>query len=101
MEEQRRPTIVAIVPMRHHSERVPGKNYRPFAGRPLYHRIVEQFPAVPTIHRVVIHPNTPTILADAAVHSPQIKVLARPPHLRDGGTPMNDVLLHTSSLIPA
>ena len=35
-----RPRIVALVPMRHHSERVPGKNYRPFAGKPLYHHVV-------------------------------------------------------------
>src|SRR3954465_11525181 len=99
MEEHRpaqRPTIVAIVPMRHHSERVPGKNYRPFAGRPLYHRIVEQLLAVPTISRGVIDTDSPTTPPDAAVHSPQVKVLVRPPHLRDGGTPMNDVLLHTS-----
>jgi CMP-N-acetylneuraminic acid synthetase len=101
MEEQRRPTIVAIVPMRHHSERVPGKNYRPFAGRPLYHRIVEQLLAVSAISRVVIDTDSPTILADATVHFPQVKVLIRPPHLRDGGTPMNDVLLHTTSLAAA
>jgi len=30
------PRVAAIVPMRHESERVPGKNYRPFAGQPLY-----------------------------------------------------------------
>ena len=29
-------TITALVPMRHHSQRVPGKNYRLLAGRPLY-----------------------------------------------------------------
>lgn len=32
--------LVASVPMCHSSERVPGKNYRSFAGRPLYHHIV-------------------------------------------------------------
>jgi CMP-N-acetylneuraminic acid synthetase len=100
MEEHRRPTIVAIVPMRHHSERVPGKNYRTFAGRPLYHRIIEELFAVRAISRVVIDTDSPTILSDAAVHFPQVKVLLRPPHLRDGGTPMNDVLLHTTSIVP-
>ena len=32
--------VVAIVPMRHKSERVPGKNYRPLGGRPLFHHII-------------------------------------------------------------
>jgi hypothetical protein len=31
---------LAIVPMRHNSERVPGKNYRPLGGIPLYHHVV-------------------------------------------------------------
>lgn len=31
-----KPRIVALVPMRHHSERVPGKNYRSFAGWMLF-----------------------------------------------------------------
>ncbi|MCB0119320.1 MAG: acylneuraminate cytidylyltransferase family protein, partial [Anaerolineales bacterium] len=26
--------LAALVPMRHHSQRVPGKNYRPLAGKP-------------------------------------------------------------------
>ena len=32
--------IAALVPMRHHSQRVPGKNYRPLAGKPLFHHII-------------------------------------------------------------
>jgi len=35
-----KPRVVALVPMRHHSQRVPGKNYRPLAGKPLYHYIL-------------------------------------------------------------
>ena len=34
-------TVTALVPMRHYSERVPGKNYRLMAGRPLYAYILE------------------------------------------------------------
>ena len=33
--------IAALIPMRHSSERVPGKNYRSFAGKPLFFHIVE------------------------------------------------------------
>ncbi len=38
--------IVALVPMRHHSVRVPGKNYRPLAGKPLYQHILDTLLAV-------------------------------------------------------
>ena len=33
--------LFALVPMRHHSQRVPGKNYRDLAGKPLYQHIIE------------------------------------------------------------
>jgi len=95
------PRVVAVVPMRHHSERVPGKNYRAFAGRPLYHRIVESLLACPDITEVVIDTDSPTIMDDAARCFPSVRVIERPKHLRDGGTPTNEVLLHDVALVEA
>jgi CMP-N-acetylneuraminic acid synthetase len=40
--------------MRHHSQRVPGKNYRPLAGKPLYRHILETLLAVPEIDEIVV-----------------------------------------------
>lgn len=94
-------TIAAIVPMRHDSERVPGKNYRSFAERPLYHYIIASLLACPLLSTVVIDTDSPTIMADAAEHFPQVRVIERPPHLRDGTIPMNDVLLNAVRQIPA
>lgn len=93
--------IVAFVPMRHSSERVPRKNYRPFAGRPLYHHIVETLLNCPQISLVCIDTDSPVIMEDAAVQFPTVKVLERPAHLRDGATPMNDVLLNSVAQVPA
>lgn len=93
--------IVAIVPMRHSSERVAGKNYRLFAGEPLFHHVIRNLLACPEIHEVVIDTDSPTIKADAAAHFPEVRVLARPEHLREGSVPMNDVLLHTTTQVDA
>ncbi|MBX0331024.1 acylneuraminate cytidylyltransferase family protein [Oscillochloris sp. ZM17-4] len=95
------PRLVAIVPMRHVSERVPGKNYRPFAGRPLYHHVVGQLLACPLIAEVLIDTDSPTVMEDAARHFPQVGLVERPPHLRAGETPMNDVLLNAVTRSPA
>ncbi len=94
-------TIAAIVPMRHSSERVPGKNYRPFAGKPLYHHIVNTLLECPQITTVVIDTDSPFILEDAARHFPTVTLLERPEHLRAGEIPMNDVLLNTIRQVPA
>lgn len=95
------PTIAALVPMRHNSERVPGKNYRPFAGRPLYHHVVSSLQACGAISQIVIDTDSPTIQRDCQQHFPDVVLLERPAHLRAGTTPMNDVLLHDVAQVEA
>lgn len=92
---------VAIVPMRHNSERVPGKNYRPLAGIPLYHHVVRTLSEVSEIDLIVIDTDSGFIIEDCAKHFPAVKVLVRPEHLRDGNIAMNDVLLNTLDQVDA
>ena len=93
--------LAAIVPMRHNSERVPGKNYRDFSGVPLYHCVIKSLLASPLITEVVIDTDSPTIIEDAQTHFPQVTLLERPAHLRSGDTPMNDVLLNSINQVEA
>ena len=88
------PKVVALVPMRHHSERVPGKNYRPFVEKPLYHYIVSSLFACPLVTEVIIDTDSQTIQEDVKNNFPQVVLLERPKHLRAGTVPMNDVLLN-------
>lgn len=90
---------VAIVPMRHNSERVPGKNYRPLGGEPLYHHVIHMLLSVAEIDHIVIDTDSHFIRDHAATQFPTVQVLDRPDHLRDGGIPMNDVLLNTIAQI--
>lgn len=86
--------IVALVPMRHCSERVPGKNYRELGGRPLFHHIVQTLLTVETISQIVIDTDSPTIADDVARSFPEVTVIPRPAHLLGGEVPMNAVLAH-------
>src|SRR5581483_915323 len=96
-----RPTICAIVPMRHESRRVPGKNYRVFAGKPLYHQVILQLQQCPHVSQIVIDTDSDVVRDDAKRHFPRVKVINRPEHLRSDTTPMNDVLLHSVRSIEA
>lgn len=87
--------VTAIVPMRHSSERVKGKNYRPLGGKPLYHHVVEALLATPSVSEVIIDTDSDLIFADASEHLSTVRLVKRPSHLRDGHTPMNDVLANT------
>ncbi|NUM46820.1 MAG: acylneuraminate cytidylyltransferase family protein [Anaerolineales bacterium] len=95
------PTIAALLPMRHSSERVPGKNYRPMAGKPLFHYILETLLAVPEITHILVDTDSPAILTGVAENFPRVTALERPPHLRAGEIPMNEVLLNTTGQVEA
>lgn len=84
--------VVAVVPMRHSSERVKGKNYRSFGGRPLFHRIIGTLLECSTVSEVVIDTDSMVIFEDAARFFPDVRLRERPVDLREGITPMNDVL---------
>jgi len=93
--------VVALVPMRHHSARVPGKNYRPLAGAPLFHYIVRTLLSCPSVDEIAIDTDSPAIRASAAQAFPQVRLLERPEHLRADEIPMTDVLAHDAAQVPA
>ena len=93
--------IAALVPMRHHSQRVPGKNYRPLAGKPLFHHIVETLLAVPEIETVMVDTDSEPVMDGVRRLFPTVKLIQRPEHLRADDVPMNDILLHDTAQVQA
>lgn len=95
------PSIVALVPMRHHSQRVPGKNYRLLAGKPLFHHILETLLAVPAIGQVVVDTDSEPVMDSLRRDFPQVTIINRPESLRADDVPMNDILLHDTDQVQA
>ena len=59
-----RPRIVALLPMKAHSARVSGKNFRDFCGKPLFRWILDTLLSVEDIDRVVINTDARELLAE-------------------------------------
>ncbi|MBN2386530.1 MAG: acylneuraminate cytidylyltransferase family protein [Anaerolineales bacterium] len=93
--------IAALVPMRHHSQRVPGKNYRPLAGIPLYQHIITTLLAVPEIGQIVVDTDSQPVMDGLRSDFPQVVVLPRPEHLRADAIPMNEILLYDTAQVQA
>ena len=91
----------ALVPMRHSSERVPGKNYRNFGDAPLFHHIVRTLLACPSIDEVLIDTDSPTITDQCREHFPSVIIIERPEDLRAGEVPMNRIIEHDLSFTDA
>ena len=85
--------------MRHHSQRVPGKNYRPLAGKPLFHHIIETLRSVSEINQVVVDTDSEPVMDGVGRLFPDVKLIQRPEHLRADNIPMNEILLHDTEQI--
>jgi CMP-N-acetylneuraminic acid synthetase len=93
--------IVALVPMRHHSQRVPGKNYRMLAGKPLFHHIIDALLSCPEIAEVVVDTDSQPVIEGLKEHFPKVRILERPVHLCGDEVSMNEILIYDTSQAPA
>ncbi|MBN1537150.1 MAG: acylneuraminate cytidylyltransferase family protein [Anaerolineales bacterium] len=93
--------IVALVPMRHHSQRVPGKNYRLLAGKPLFYHIMHNLQACPEIQEIVVDTDSQPIMDGLRKKFPSVRIVERPSHLRADTIPMNEILAYDTSQVEA
>ncbi len=93
--------IIALVPMRHHSQRVPGKNYRQLAGKPLYQHIIGTLLRCPEIDEVVVDTDSAPVMDGLRENFPQVRILERPERLQADAIPMNEILTHDTSQVEA
>ncbi len=93
--------IAALVPMRHHSQRVPGKNFRDLAGKPLFHYVLESLMQCPEIQQIAVDTDSEVIQKDIDKNFPKVMVIDRPENLRADTIPMNAILMYDTSQITA
>jgi CMP-N-acetylneuraminic acid synthetase len=93
--------LAALVPMRHHSQRVPSKNYRLLVGKPLFHHIIKTLLAVPEINQIVVDTDSDPVMEGLRNYFPQVTIINRAEHLRADDVAMNDILIHDTSQVQA
>ena len=83
-----------IVPIKHNSERVPGKNYRDFNGKPLFHIILNTLLKSKYINHIYVDTNSPIVMESIKTDfkDTAITLYERPLELQPGDTPTNMLL---------
>lgn len=87
--------ICAILPIKHQSTRVPGKNYRLFNGKPLFMIILDTLICSKQFEKIIIDTNSVTVKSLLASNYSDCKIIQiynRPSNLWDGDIPMNTIL---------
>jgi len=89
--------VIALLPMKAHSERVPDKNIKDFCGRPLYHAVLTALLRSTYIERVIINTDSDIIKKDVAKYSERVEIIDRPRDLQGDFVPMNDIIAYDLS----
>ncbi len=94
--------IVALLPMKGHSERIPNKNLMHFCGKPLYHMVLESLLASKYISAVVVNTDSENIKNDIQLNfDDRVKIHNRPEEIQGDCVSMNDIIAFDISKIDA
>ncbi len=89
-------SIIGLVPMKGHSERVPGKNLKPLAGRPLFHWVLETLGRAGAIDHTVVDTDSPDIASAVNDSFPTVEIVMRPDDLHGDYVSMHRIVAHVA-----
>jgi pseudaminic acid cytidylyltransferase len=95
-----KPSIIAIIPARGGSKRIPKKNIRPFAGKPMISYSIQAALDAGLFDRVIVSTDSDEIADIAAACGAEVP-FRRPPELSDDRTATAPVLLHALEWLAA
>ena len=101
-EAEKLHRVVALLPMKAHSERVSGKNFREFCGKPLFRWVLDALLAVEEIDQIVINTDAREILAGHGLEAgDRVQIRDRKPELCGDFVSMNLILEDDLRAVPA
>ncbi|CAN2040215.1 CMP-N-acetylneuraminic acid synthetase [Candidatus Magnetomoraceae bacterium gMMP-15] len=78
--------------MKGHSERVPNKNMKLFAGKPLYHAIMKTLLDSKYIEKIIINTDSQVIAKDAQSSFKNVEIIWRPQEIQGDFVSMNKII---------
>ena len=92
-------SVAALIPMKGHSERIPGKNLRLIAGKPLFHWITETLLEARGVDEVIVDTDSQWIEEAVRAIFPDVTIHRRPEHLHGDTVPMHDVVTEVAKSV--
>jgi len=94
------PVIVALVPMKGHSERVPNKNLRSFCGKPLCHWTILSLQKSRYVKDIVVNTDSQETAKTIRQNFDRVKIIDRPNEIRGDFVSMNTIIAYDLSQLP-
>lgn len=93
--------VIALLPMKGNSERVPNKNLKDFNGSPLYHKVLHTLLGSRFVDQVVINTDSDRIKKDVPPTSAISRGRRSPEAIRGDEVSMNKIIAHDINAFPA
>ncbi len=91
--------MIAVVPMKEQSVRVPGKNWRPLCGKPLFYYIFNTLAHTKGIDKIVLTTDSVNLLNMVWEKFPFVHGIIRPPELHGNHIVAGDILHHVLKML--
>ena len=89
--------ITALLPMKGHSERVPNKNMKSFANKPLYHFVMQTLISSKYIDDIVVNTDSDIIKKDIKENFDSVMIINRPHAIIGDSVSMNKIIAYDLS----
>lgn len=86
--------IIALLPIKQNSERLPNKNFNLFNKQPLYTWMVKKLLSISVFDKIIINTDSLIIQKNLKKYEDKIILNKRPKNLRDNHTSMNKIIEH-------
>ena len=97
-----RTHLAALLPLKAHSERVPGKNFRGLAGKPLFRWMLDTLLSLDEVERIIINTDARAeVEREAITAQPRITIRDRRADLCGDLVSMNLILADDLAAVPA
>ena len=92
--------MIALLPMKGHSERVPNKNIKPLNGHPLFYYIADTLKKTGLFELLAINTDSLEIARLATDrYGDWVRIIDRPPDLVGDHVPMNSIIAHDIAIL--
>jgi len=90
--------IIAVIPARGNSKRIPGKNIKKFSGKPIIVRTIEKLKKSKIFDRIIVSTDSKKIASISKKYGAEIPFL-RPKHLSNDYASGTDVISHSVNFL--
>ena len=84
--------IVALLPMKSNSERLPNKNIMDMCNKPLFYHVLDELIKCRNIERIIINTDSPKIIEFCEQDYPNVECIERPNALCGDYVEMNEII---------